>query len=138
MKPILTKGILISVLFIGLFSSTFSQGKSKQDYLEKSRENRKTGFILLGGGVVMVVSGIAIALNNYAGNNDKTVDTVGGIMAITGAAAMLTSLHFFRVAETNNKKAAQLSIGNQPLNIPRYTGKIPKSYPAISLSIPLN
>ncbi|MDF2157594.1 hypothetical protein [Algoriphagus sp. CAU 1675] len=67
MNSTLSKLVLISLLFIGLLSPAFSQEMSKQDYLEKSRENRKTGFILLGGGAVMVVSGIVIVMNNVRG-----------------------------------------------------------------------
>ncbi|MDF2157595.1 hypothetical protein [Algoriphagus sp. CAU 1675] len=142
MKTKMIMAALITALIMGISQKSFAQEMSKQDYLEKSRQQKTAGWILLGGGATLAIVGGALMVENFClfGCSD-TVDNsfnAGTAMAVIGGTAMIASVPMFISSRNNAEKAGLLSIKSQPLNIPRYTGKIPKSYPAISLSIPLN
>lgn len=141
MKSILMTAFLISVLSIRLLSPSFSQKMSKQDYFELSRKQKTAGWILLSGGATLAVVGSAVMYENFCvfscSDAIESSFNAGAAMAIIGSLSMVASVPIFVSSRNNGKKAAYLSFRNQPLDIPRYTNQPPKSYPVISLSIPL-
>jgi hypothetical protein len=141
--------LLLSAFLIGFSSQTFAQEMNKQDYLDKSRRQKTTGFILLGGGVTLLVVGSIIYMTNgveLVGSciglncSSSAANGVGsGVAMITiGGLAALGSIPFFISSSKNINKAVHLSFRNEPTNIPKYAGNIPRSVPSITYSIPLN
>lgn len=137
----MTKAVLILAFLMGFSAQTFGQEMTKENYLEKSRRQKTTGWILLGGGVAMAVAGGVLFNENFKifgseAENDNA--GIGGAMFVVGGLAALGSIPVFIISGSNAKKAAQMSFKNQPLNNQRYLGNIPKSIPSLNISIPLN
>jgi hypothetical protein len=140
--------VLLSAFLIGFSSQTFAQEMSKQDYLDKSRRQKTTGFILLGGGVALflvgsvklLVSGTESVISCVTGCSsvDESGMNSGAAIALIGGLATLGSIPFFISSGKNVKKAVHLSFKNEPSNIPKYAGNFQQSIPSLSLSIPLN
>ena len=86
----------------------------KNEYLRKSRNQRTTGFILLGAGAILTITGV-VMVNN--GNDDilnpgNWVDTGAGAgIATIGILSTATSIPFFIMSASNNKKAKKMSAG---------------------------
>lgn len=76
--------------------------RTKADYLQKSREQRIGGFILLGGGIIGIA---AVAPGNASFGTTGTV-------AVLSTAAILGSIPLFLAAHRNKKKAARMSAYN--------------------------
>ena len=137
--------ILCSTLVLKLFSQ--STPLIKTDYLQKSKKQKTTGFILLGGGAALAIIGTAIGVssvddelvsNIIDGESDETY-TAGGIMLITGLAAMVGSVPFFIASSRNNKKAhaASAFIKLQTMPVVYRQGISKLSYPAACIRINL-
>ena len=88
-----------------IVSTVFSQPtKSIQtDYMQKSKKQKTAAFVLLGGGAVLAVVGTAIGSSSWdeeivsvvgEGEDDKSY-MAGGIMMVTGLAAMVGSVPLF-------------------------------------------
>lgn len=134
-----------SAFLMGLYSQTIAQEMSKQDYLDKSRKQKTTGFILAGGGVVLGIIGSAIISEDA--DNCATVYGCSAViiefgsghaLVIIGVLAAAGSIPFFISSGKNARKAAQISFKNEPTYIPKYVGNIPRAIPSLSFSIPLN
>jgi hypothetical protein len=142
MKTRMILTVLLLALLVGFSTQTFAQEMSKENYLEKSRKQKTTAWILLGGGVAMAVTGAILFDENFilfgASDAEDNKAGIGGAMFVVGGLATLGSIPLFISSGSNAKKAALMSFKNQPLNTPRYAGNIPKSIPSIHISIPLN
>ncbi|HSF46130.1 MAG TPA: hypothetical protein VLA58_08960 [Chitinophagaceae bacterium] len=122
-----------------LNDSTYRQ-TVKNDFLRKSRNQRTTGFILLGAGVVLTVTGVAMVNN---GNDDilnpgNWVDTGAGAgIATVGILSTLTSIPFFIMSINNNKKAKKMSAGVsfEKIMHSEINTAYPNYYPALSARI---
>lgn len=139
--------VLLSAFWIGLFSQTLAQEMSKQDYLDKSRNQKTTGFILLGGGVAMIAVGSILFADDavdtaisctYLNCSSGSGIESGMVISAVGGLAILGSIPVFISSGKNARKAAQLTFSNEPTFIPKYVGNIPRSIPSVSLLIPLN
>ncbi|MDI1322803.1 MAG: hypothetical protein PSV36_08640 [Algoriphagus sp.] len=147
MKTRMKWAVLLSAFWIGLFSQTFAQEMSKQDYLDKSRNQKTTGFILLGGGVAMIAVGSILFADDavdtaisctYLNCSSGSGIESGMVISAVGGLAILGSIPVFISSGKNARKAAQVSLRNEPTYIPKYVGNIPRAIPSVSLSIPLN
>jgi len=134
MKRSIILSFLISILILGNTIHIRAQEMTKQDYLELSKKQKKTGLILVGGGAVSWVLGAAIGSDCF----ECTGGTVGGVMTVVGGLAVLVGIPTLLISGSNAKKARQLSLINQPLYPPVSSGQIPRSYPALRISISLN
>lgn len=143
MKTRLKFALLVTILLAGIFVQSFAQEMSKQDYLKKSRNQKTTGFILLGGGAALIIIGALIIDDNFCTICDQTQNQEnamegGEVAAIAGGVAMIASVPVLFSAKKNAKKASKLSLNIQPIYNPKLTGKLPNSFPAISLAVPFN
>jgi len=118
-----------------LAASTFGQQRNpsltKQDYLQKSKRQKTTAKLLLGGGLLS----FSVGFLTIGGKGTNSVDN--GIMLIAGTAAMVASVPLFIIASKNKKKAMSMSLKNQL--VPRFegTGFVYKPLPSLSLKIGL-
>ena len=108
------KTILIAIA-VTLAIDSFGQDSihTKQFYLNKSKSQKTTGFVLLAGDAALSVAGAIVFAQNYTfDDDDYERSQVGGVMAAIGSAAMLVSIPFFISSKTNSRRAA-LAFGTQ-------------------------
>jgi len=147
MKTREIRAFLLTAFLIVINLSATAQEMSRQDYLDKSKRQKTTAFILLGGGVALSTLGFIIfpvetaicpvPIGGVCPDPEETKLIASGILIYGGALAALGSIPLFISSNKNAKKAAQLSFKNEPTYIPKYAGNIPRSVPSITLTIPL-
>jgi hypothetical protein len=114
------KMALTSILFILLPSFTiYCYGQkieqkrklSKQEYLERSKNQRNTGWILLGGGAIAVVTGAIIFDKNFDiwDETSDNAETGGVVLMGVGGAAMASSIFLFSQSMANKEISKELS-----------------------------
>lgn len=138
---------LLLLLAITLSGFTQSSTLTKEDYLQKSKRQKKAGVILLSGGGALLVTGTVIGfgaarneLANIFSEPDNDKEFVGaGILLVTGVAAMAGSVPFFIASAKNKKRAAKITAAIKIENTKLLFGQSIslRSYPAGSLKISL-
>ncbi|SRR6266498_3132726 len=114
---------LLLIVTVTLFSQSLQAPDSsiKTDYLKKSKNQKTTAWVLLGGGLALTTVGTVLALNDLntgLGNifNPDPQPTHNGtgasVLAITGVASMLGSIPFFISASKNKHKALSITFKN--------------------------
>jgi len=98
-------GLLVIALTMLLHRESFSQQQTyplhpqtRQEYFQKSNNQRIGGFVLLGAGI----AGIAAVSSGNASFNTT------GTVALLGSAAILGSIPLFLAAHRNKKKAMRM------------------------------
>ncbi|MFV5686366.1 hypothetical protein ACM55I_13060 [Flavobacterium sp. GB2R13] len=134
MKKTIT--FLILFLFtVNAFSQTIPNNEfSKEYYLKKSKNQKTTGWILLSGGTIMTVVGAIGFSDSWYSNSNATADAYGFIM-LGGVVSGLGSIPFFIMSGNNARKAATISLINQPVFSPMQGSLVLNSQPALSLKI---
>jgi len=133
--------IIVTLLFYGLVcfcqqptpQPTFTQ----QEYLEKSKRQKTTAWILLGGGVATTFIGLAQI--NLAGSSEGVNNTAGTIFFFTGLAATITSIPLFSAANHNRKKAGTVSSNLELKTTSPVTGQplLKGFYPSLTVRVNL-
>jgi hypothetical protein len=147
MKTRVIWAFFLTAFLIGITLSATAQEMSKQDFLDKSKQQKTAAFITLGGGLVLGVLGASMIDSNrrsdfnlFAPTVPKTKDNsegIWGIVMVTGGLAVLGSIPMFISSNKNAKKAAQLSFRNEPIHMLKHEGNLSRSVPSITLKIPL-
>jgi hypothetical protein len=107
--------------------------KTRQHYLDVSKQRRNTGFGFLGVGTAFIITGLIIG-----GRNNSTWDemTIGGVAVVSGVLFALGSIPFF-ISSKVNKQRALLAISIQPRSSIASLHPA-KSIPGLSLKIPIH
>ena len=110
----------------------FPQGNSKEVLLRKSKNQRTTGWILLGTGTTAMITGIIID-----NSQEQSVQSyTGGYFEVAGFVCALTSIPFFIRASKNKRWAKGISIHNERITIPS-NGRLNLCFqPSVSLTFP--
>ncbi|MDO9594178.1 MAG: hypothetical protein Q7J19_04205 [Lutibacter sp.] len=128
-----TISIFLVILFVVLQSFGQNPSFSKEDYLQKSKSQKKTGWILLGGGTAIAVVGAIL----FDESDDWSSADTGGFIMLGGAAAGLASIPFFISSAKNANKAATISFNYQKTYFSKHDIFVAKMQPAITIKIPL-
>jgi|SRR6185369_4185120 len=120
-----------------------SQSLSHDEYLKKSKNQKKGAWLLLGGGAALMVIGIASISTedaaNYVFGGDKSGFNTGAVLFYTGVVAGLGSIPLFIASGRNKRKAMAatvfLKMGTTPTV--RNTSIFSHAYPALTLKIGL-
>ncbi len=137
-KPISCKYISIqhSVSTAVLFDTL----TGKQVYLQRSKNQKKIGYIMLGGGAVMMVAGLTLFANNFKLFSSSTEQSdkaaTGAVFFTMGGLAALGSIPLFIISANNAHKAA-ISMKYQPVLLPVQNYYTAKPQPAIGITISL-
>ena len=106
------KKLITFVLLVVVSIATFSQKNNpaplltKQDYLQKSRNQKTAAWILRGSGAVLFIPGIIWATTS--------IDSVGpDILLVAGGACILTSVPLFMASRKNKRRAMTMSLNWQ-------------------------
>lgn len=137
------KSVTFLMMLMILLTSYSSPAQTKDVYLTKSKHQKTAAWILLGGGWAVGMTGLIVGLHGLAdintGQPDKVGNNIGngGLLVLTGGAAMLGSIPLFAAASKNKRKAMSLSFTNQPTPalVKNITGD--KYVPSISLKFNL-
>jgi hypothetical protein len=137
------KKIIVFMMLLVLSAASFSQPTTnpattaKTDYLQKSKNQKKTAWIMLGGGASFILLGDLIGNSKSSSFGDAGT---GFVVAGIGALSMLGSIPLF-IASTKNKKkannASTLLLKMEAIPAIQRQSFTQYSYPAISLKISL-
>jgi len=111
----------------------FSQSLTRQDYLKKSKNQKTTAWILLGGGAAVAVGAAILDVSS-----DWSKSETPYIVALfTGGAAMLGSIPLFIASGRNKRKAMNASTYFEIQRNPvlTNTGLTLHSLPTLSLKL---
>ena len=129
--------------FFLLFAASLAFGQdtvlTKEQHLRKSRSSNTAGWILLGGGVGMLVGSVATFELNISpfGASSSGDNLKPALLAIGGVGAIIGSIVSFSAAKQHKKKAAELTFGNQRVPVVRQSGFVSYMQPALQLRIRL-
>ena len=109
-------------------------------WLNKSKNQRTTGYVLAGGGAALIISGIIVGNGDDNNNDPNELDfgpnfDVGIWLLGGGLVSGLASIPFFIGSTNNARKAATISINHQKIIIPQYNSQLKVVQPAISIKI---
>ena len=136
-----------------IYASSFSQQTttsapklSSQDYLQKAKKQRKTGYILLGSGGALIITSLVfprgeqthdgICIGYFCSDEYKN-DGLKSALFITGGVAALSSIPFFITAGKNRRKASAVSFNFKVEDTynPYYSGVAYTVYPALRVKV---
>ncbi len=132
------KKIIFLLIFSAITFSSFSQpgnpptALTKQDFLQKSKKQKTTAWVLLGGGTIAWLAGVS----KYMNQNDN-IDGGGEVAMTVGGIAVLSSIPFFVIASKNKKKAMSLSFKNNPTQQFQRGSFVNRSLPSLTFKIHL-
>jgi hypothetical protein len=143
--------IILTLLFVFATSSFGQQTVQRQpltttDYLQKSKNQKKTGRILLIGGTGLIITSFVIprgdlvydgiCVGAYCSDEYKN-DNLKTALFLVGAASDLASIPFFIASKKNKKRAMNVStsLKMEKTQVIQYTAFVKKSYPALSVKI---
>ena len=98
--------LILSVMVFGQQDPIFVPETTKQDYLKKSKNQKRAAWVLLGLGSLSVLVGSIEVNPNYGESTNRPFLVIGGL--VTAAA----SIPNFIASKRNKKKAMGLSFNN--------------------------
>jgi hypothetical protein len=116
------KQAIILTLFISFATASFgqqtvqSQPLTKTDYLQKSKNQKKTGRILLIGGTALLITGFVIPKGELVEEgfwlipDEYKNDNIKAAFILAGVASDLASIPFFIASKKNRRKANAASV----------------------------
>lgn len=129
--------ITITIFFFTLFFiSSYCQTKMIEEkyYLHKSKNQKRTGYVLLGTGAALVLTGSIVQNKSFKANGTfLNFDGLGYQFA--GLITMLSSIPFFAWSSKNKRKSISITLINQKHLIPKSSNIALKSRPALALKI---
>lgn len=142
MKKLLIIILLASATRVSAQPATTTLPVVETDYLKLSRTQKIAALTLLGGGTVLAIAGISVALQDVflfsfdkSGNHYQT----GTILFTIGGASILGSVPLFIASAGNKRKAQAISAGIKMETRPdlQQTTWTKRSYPALTLTFNL-
>jgi hypothetical protein len=128
--------LLTLMLFIvkGFSQAVSSASFSKEDYLQKSKKQKTTGWVFLSTGIALTIIGVIGFETSDDDFNDNSTNTYGALIA-GGSIIALGSIPFFISSGSNIRKAATLTLNYQPILIPNRDCLVQSSQPSLSVTI---
>jgi hypothetical protein len=127
-------------MLLVLATATFSQQSktsapsTKQEYLQKSKNQKTAGWVLLGGGTVLIGTGFLIGDRKESSFDDAATGVIiGGL----GLLATIGSIPLFIASGKNKRKAASVSFKKERFQQTKNSGLVYHHMPAVSLKINL-
>lgn len=117
-----------------LFYTAVGQQNYKEYFLQRSKNQKATAWILLGAGAGAIITGAIIDNANKDGNQSFT----GGYLEIGGIVSCVASIPFFIDASKNKKRAAGLSFRQRKIVLPQKNSFASQKYFDVSLLISLH
>lgn len=112
MKKIVSFMVLFTIMAELCGQQAVNSYPNKDFFLQISKKQNTTGWVLLLSGTAMVVGG-AIAFDKSWDEGSATSTDIFGVMVLAGVIADLASIPFFISAGVNKRRAASLSFDLQ-------------------------
>ncbi|OOG78632.1 hypothetical protein [Algoriphagus sp. A40] len=134
------KIFLILAFFLLASPKLFAQNQENklliEEYLRQSESRKKTGITMMVIGAGTAGLGLILAA---ASNDWYSTAFGGGVIAFgLGSTATIISIPIIISSASSARKAAQLSIGANSVQVIKPNGPSANVYPALNFSIPLN
>lgn len=127
--------LLILFTTATLFSqNTPNPEYTKEYYLQKSKDQNKTAWILLSTGTVIGVVGLIGFGNSWDDSSNSSTD-IYGFLFLGGVISTLGSIPLFISSGRNARKAATISFNNQPILCPTQNFCVQNPQPSLLLTI---
>lgn len=111
--------------------------KMREDLLLKSKNQKTTGFLMLGLGAAAAVTGAILFDQNFDVMSDggDGATNAGGVLFVAGGLSVLGSVPFFIASSNNKQKAMAISavIGIEKTPVSGSYKQTPPLYPAIGI-----
>lgn len=142
------KKIIFSLALLLFVFNLFSQAPaipnhSRDYYLKKSKNQKKTANILLAGGAVCILTAFLIPKGEVTNvgyfTTEHSNDGIRGALGGVGGLSMLGSIPFYILSSKNKRKAnpATISFNNQNVLSPQQNTFVLKTQPTLTLKIML-
>jgi len=134
------KKIIVFAMLLIISVASFSQQTTnpaptvKTDYLEKSKNQKKAAWVMLGGGASLILLGDLIGNSKSSSFGDAGA---GFVMAAVGGLSMLGSIPLFIASSRNKKKGMSLSFKNETAPQIQKSSFVYRSVPSLTLKISL-
>ena len=128
--------LLLVLLLVSSILAGQHKEFSKDYYLQKSKKQKNTAWILLGGGTAMAVGGFAKFDSSWDSGSTTSTD-VAGIIGTVGILAGLASIPYFISAGKNKNIAMTVSMDYNPIYLSGENTIATSSCPTLSLIIKL-
>jgi hypothetical protein len=141
------KKVITLLLLIALSATSFSQQTepnptlSKQDFLLKSKKQKTTAWILLGGGTGLAMTGLVMGLSDlgeafgraYTGQNGSVNSEAAGTVFLVGLGGMVGSIPLFVASGRNKRIAMSLSFKNETTPQIQKNSLVQENIPSLKL-----
>jgi hypothetical protein len=146
------KQIILFTVLVAISAASSSQEINpakpitRLDYLEKSKNQKTTAWVLLGGGAALDIIAFATFPKDYImfewggeGNSSSTESkaNTSAALFLVGSASMLASIPFFISSRVNNKRAISVTIDTKQLHQLKKTNIYTVNYPVLTMKIRL-
>ena len=106
--------LLLATLLVSSILVGQTKEFSKDYFLQKSKKQNTTAWILLGGGTAMAVGGFAVFGSSWDSGSASTTD-IAGIIGTAGLLTSLASIPCFISTSENKKKAMSITFDYKPI-----------------------
>ncbi len=130
------KKIFLLFLLATFSLASFSQkvALSKDEYLAKSKRQKTTAWVMLGGGASLILAGLAVGNRNESSFSEAGTGVIlGGI----GLVSMIASIPTFISAGKNKKRGMGLAFTNEGVPLLQNGSFTKLSCPSVTLRIRL-
>lgn len=117
---------------------------TRQDYLDKSHNQKATGWIMMGAGIGVFVGGVIYTSASLLDAEAKSLEggteeisAFGPVLIVAGAGLMIGSIPVFVASSRNHKTAMSLKASTGTIDLFKQSNFANPYYPAVSLVIPL-
>lgn len=134
------KYLFLFLLLLSFSTAGFGQKTEPSpvqlDLIQKSDTQYKAGWAFLGGGLALTMTAIVIprSFDPDTGNGNRRLTS---FLGWTGFLSIGTSIPLFLSAGQNARMAARLSLQNQAVHQPILLPSQHRSFPSLSLKIPI-
>lgn len=135
MKKIFLLMILSAYAFNTFSQQTAKPTGTKEYYLEKSSNQKKAGWILLGAGTAAAVVGVIGFNETFNIFSSSSGSDIYGIIFLAGVAADLASIPFFISAGKYKRLAAEVAIDHQSIYLLKGNSIALRPVPALKIKI---
>jgi hypothetical protein len=146
------KKVLICTTLLLITATSFCQQTDssklfdRPDYLQKSKNQKAAALVLLIGGGVLDIIGLAtfpkdyVILDIWGTGNSKSTESkanTSAVLLVVGTVSMLASIPLFISSHVNHKRAISLGIDTQQFRQLKKTNFSTVNYPALTMKIRL-
>jgi len=127
--------LLLALLLVSSILVGQTKEFSKDYFLQKSKKQKTTAWILLAGGTAMVFGGAALFDNNYDywDSQSNSGESIGSVLMLAGVIADGASIPYFISAGKNKRTAMSITFDYKPIYLSGENLAATKTYPALSL-----